>query len=61
MIGQQFSWPFLIPIALEKLKDDIFIKSDSYEGDLLSGILDVDPKFWRENQKLLDTTQSSNQ
>ena len=55
MIGQQFGLPFLIPLALEKLQDDIFIEADSYEGDLLSNILNVDTSFWNGNEN--DQTQ----
>lgn len=50
MIGQQFGLPFLIPIAIERLQDDIFVEADYYEGDLLSNVLDVDAAFWKNNQ-----------
>jgi hypothetical protein len=50
MIGQQFGLTFLIPIALEKLKDDIFIEADYYEGDLLSNMLNIEAEFWKKNR-----------
>lgn len=50
MIGQQFGLPFLIPIAIESLQGDIFVEADYYEGDLLSNVLDVDVKFWKDHQ-----------
>lgn len=50
MIGQQFGLPYLVPIALEKLQDDLFVETDYYEGDLLSNILNVDTEFWRDNR-----------
>jgi hypothetical protein len=50
MIGQQFGLSYLVPIALEKLEDDIFVEADYYEGDLLSNILNVDTEFWRDNR-----------
>lgn len=50
MIGQQFGLPFLIPIALEKLQDDVFVEADYYDGDLLSNVLDIDAQFWEDNQ-----------
>jgi len=50
MIEQQFGLPYLIPMALEKLKNNIFIEADYFGADLLSNILDVDTAFWRENQ-----------
>lgn len=50
MIGQQFGLPYLIPIAIERLQDNILVEADYYEGDLLSNVLDVDAEFWRANQ-----------
>ena len=50
MIGQQFGLPFLIPIALEKLQDDILVEADLYEGDLLENVLNVDTEFWNNNE-----------
>ena len=50
MIGQQFGLPYLIPLALEKLQDNIFVEADFYEGDLLSNILNIDSSFWNDNK-----------
>lgn len=50
LIGQQIGLPFLVPIAKERLQDDIFVEADYYEGDLLSGVLEIDAGFWRDNQ-----------
>lgn len=50
MIGQQFGLPFLIPIAIERLQEDILVEADYYEGDLLSNVLGVDADFWKGNQ-----------
>jgi len=50
MIGQQFALDFLIPLALEKLQDNILIEADFYEGDLLSSVLNVDTSFWAHNK-----------
>jgi hypothetical protein len=35
MIGQDFSLRYLIPLATEHLKENIFIEGDLYPGDLL--------------------------
>lgn len=51
MIGQQIGLSFLIPIAIEKLQVNIFVEADYYEGDLLSNVLSVDIKFWKDNQR----------
>ena len=50
MIGQKFSLFYLIPLAIEKLKEDLFVDGDFYEGDLLENVLKVDAKFWNENE-----------
>ena len=50
MIGQQFGLPFLMPIAIERLQDDMFVEADYYEGDLLSNVLEVNAEFWKTNQ-----------
>jgi hypothetical protein len=52
MIGQKFGLQFLIPLALEKLQDDVFLEADFYEGDLLSNILNVDTSFWNDNESI---------
>ena len=39
MISQKIGLQILIPLALEKLQDDIFIETDFYYRDLLSNIL----------------------
>lgn len=50
MIGQKFGLSFLVPLALEKLQDNIFIEADFYEGDLLKNLLDIDISFWKHNK-----------
>jgi len=49
MIGQGFGLPYLIPLAIEKLKEDIFAEGDLYPGDLLSNVLNIDAMFWQKN------------
>ncbi|MCR8561670.1 hypothetical protein KXD93_28705 [Mucilaginibacter sp. BJC16-A38] len=48
-IGQQMGLTYLIPIALEVLKDDLFAEGDFYEGDLLQAVLNIDGRFWNDN------------
>ena len=50
MIGQKIGLQFLIPIAIEKLKNDVFVSADFYEGDLLSSVLDIDELYWGDNE-----------
>lgn len=49
VIGQQFSLDYLIPLALETLRENLFAEGDLYEGDLLERVLNVRPEFWKEN------------
>lgn len=46
MIGQGFSLPHLMPLALAKLIDDPFAQGDFYAGDLLQVVLRTDWSFW---------------
>ena len=50
MIGQKFNLFHLIPLAIEKLEEDLFVDGDFYEGDLLENVLKVETKFWNENE-----------
>lgn len=52
MIGQGFSYRYLIPLALEQLRVDIFVEGDFYPGDLLKNVLSIDTEFWREHKHL---------
>lgn len=52
MIGQDFSLRYLIPLAIEHLKTDIFVEGDLFPGDLLKNVLSVDTKFWISNKHL---------
>lgn len=50
MIGQQISLDYLIPLALEVLKIDLFAEGDFFEGDLLKNVLSIDTDFWNKNK-----------
>ena len=52
MIGQQFGLPYLIPLALEHLSNDIFIEGNFFPGDLLKNVLAIDKVFWKDNKHL---------
>jgi len=51
MIGQAFVLPYLVPLALEHLRSDVFVEG-LYPGDLLETVLKIDQKFWLENKPL---------
>ena len=50
MIGQQIGLPYLLPLAIEHLKVNIFAEGDMYEGDLLKQVLQIDTSFWNSNE-----------
>lgn len=52
MIGQNFGLKYLIPMAIETLRENPFASGDLYDGDLLRSVLQVKPQFWRENPDL---------
>jgi hypothetical protein len=52
MIGQNIGLKFLIPLALEKLRQDILAEGDYYEGDLLRAVLTSEIEFWNLEPKL---------
>jgi hypothetical protein len=50
MIGQNISLDYLIPIAIEKLSENILHSGDFFEGDLLKNVLSSDESFWKKNE-----------
>tara|TARA_B100000780_G_C21109305_1_gene448174 strand:+ start:912 stop:1292 length:381 start_codon:yes stop_codon:yes gene_type:complete len=52
LIGQNISLPHLIPIAIDRLKDNILVEGDYYEGDLLNAVLTSDKDFWKQEPEL---------
>ena len=58
MIGQNFSLDYLIPLAIEKLNEDILAEGDLYKGDLLLAVVNSQPDYWdkspRQKQELLE-------
>lgn len=47
MISQNIGLHYLIPIAIEKLNENILVEGDYYEGDLLIAVLTSDVAFWK--------------
>lgn len=50
MIGQGFSesLPSLVPLAVERLRDDPLVSGDFYPGDLLEIVLGIAAPFWTQ-------------
>ncbi len=52
LIGQNIGLEFLIPLAYEKLNENILASGDYYKGDLLTVVLKSDTDFWNTNPQL---------
>ncbi len=53
-IGQNISLKYLVPIALEQLRENPLIDSKYYPGDLLVSLLSADAQFWPDHPELRD-------
>jgi hypothetical protein len=49
MIGQNMSLDILIPMAIERLKQNILAEGHMYPGDLLKSVLTSDINYWQKN------------
>ena len=47
MIGQNIGLNFLIPLAIDELKQNKLAEGDFYEGDLLKSVLTSDTDYWK--------------
>lgn len=54
MISQNIGLKYLIPLALETLKENILAEGDFYEGDLLKSVLTSDKEFWDKETDLFN-------
>lgn len=54
MIGQHIGEEYLIPIALELLRENPMIEGDYYPGDLLAAVLKANGAFWKNHPELRD-------
>ena len=46
MIGQNFNLDILIPLAMERLEENILAEGNFYEGDLLMNVLNSESNYW---------------
>ncbi|MCX8523869.1 contact-dependent growth inhibition system immunity protein [Chryseobacterium formosus] len=51
MIGQNIGLDYLIPIATEKLNENILAEGDFYEGDLLNTVLESNIEYWKNHKE----------
>nr|WP_252980832.1 contact-dependent growth inhibition system immunity protein [Streptomyces chartreusis] len=52
LIGQDIGLPYLLPLALEVLRENPMAEGHMYEGDLLSAVLTRNPSVWAEHSEL---------
>jgi hypothetical protein len=50
LIGQNIGLEYLIPLAIDKLKENILAEGDLYEGDLFKNVLDCNRQFWVQHK-----------
>ena len=50
MIGQEIGLKYLIPLAFERLSEDLFAEGNYFEGDLLKNVLEINPEFWSDHE-----------
>jgi hypothetical protein len=51
-IGQDIGLEYLVPIAVEILRENPLAAGDMYAGDLLHAVLQVPREFWQANDAL---------
>ena len=56
MIGQNIGLKFLIPLAIDRLKENILAEGAFYEGDLLKAVLTSDANYWKEYKDYWEKT-----
>ena len=51
LIGQNSGLTYLVPLAIEHLKSNIFIETEYYPGDMLTALLTINnnPNYWLEH------------
>ena len=52
MIGQEISLEYLVPMALDVLTENPFLRSRNYHSDLLRTVLRIEPEFWKNEPEL---------
>src|SRR5262245_8927243 len=50
MISQNIGLKFLIPLAMDKLRENILAEGLMYPGDLLSSVLESDINYWKSHK-----------
>ena len=51
-IGQNIGLEYLVPLAIEMLRENPLAEGNCYPGDLLANVLIASPEFWRDHPDL---------
>ncbi len=56
LIGQNAALEYLVPMALEQLRKNVFIETDYYPGDLLQALFSIndEPNYWDSHPNQLE-------
>lgn len=46
-VGQQLGLPWVVPLALSQLAENLFCEGDYYAGDLLASVLRLESNYWQ--------------
>ena len=58
LIRQNIGLEYLIPLAIDTLRDTPFAEGDLYEGDLLESVLKSDKDYWKRHSALQNEVES---
>lgn len=58
MISQNIGLKYLVPLAIQKLDDNILAEGDYYEGDLLNAVLNVKIDYRDVNRHIFQALKS---
>jgi hypothetical protein len=50
MVSQGLALDIVIPMSVERLEENPFLRADLYYGDLLTSLLNVPIEYWKSNQ-----------
>ena len=58
LISQNIGIRFLIPLAIDKLNQNILFEGDLYKGDLLEQVSKINESYYRENPEDIEKLKS---
>ena len=58
MITQDIGTAVLVPIALERLREDPLVEAFYFPGDLLAAVLRADSKYWMKHSAIRDEVRA---